>query len=92
MVDVAAEEAVDGRGGEEAHFLAAVVAAGEAGFAVVADEAGFDGYAVAGLEMGDGGVGCEDDTGGFMAEDVVVFHDHGSNGAGMPEVNIRSGM
>ena len=45
--DVAAEEAVNGRGGEEAHVDAAVVAACEAVLAFVADEVGFDGYAVA---------------------------------------------
>lgn len=37
VVDVAPEQARHGRGGEEAHVEAAVVAAGEAGFAVVAD-------------------------------------------------------
>lgn len=91
MGDVAAEEAVDGRGGEELHFFAPVVAAGEAGFAVVADEARFDGYAVAGGEVGDGRVGCEDDAGGFVAEDVVVCDDHGADGAGTPEVDVGSG-
>lgn len=67
VVDVAAQEAVDGRGGEEAHLFAAVVAAREALFAVVADEARFDGDAVTGLQVGDGGMGGEDDAGGFMA-------------------------
>ena len=62
VVDVAAEEAVDGRGGEEAHGEAAVVAAREAGFAVAADDVRFDGDAVAGGEVRDGGVGGEDDA------------------------------
>ena len=91
MVNVAAEETVDGWGGEELHLFAPVVAAGEAGFAVVADEAWFDGYAVAGGEVGDGGVSCEDDAGGFVAEDVVVCDDHGADGAGVPEVDVGSG-
>lgn len=90
VVDVAAEEAVDGWGGEEFHVLAAVVAACEALFAVVADQAGFDGDAIAGLEVCDGGMSCEDDTSGFVAEDVVIGDDHGANGTGMPEVDVRS--
>ena len=86
--DVAAEEAVHGRGGEEAHVDAAVVAAGEAVFAFVADEVGFDCYAVADFEVGDGGVGGDYYTGGFVAEDVVVCYDHGANAAGVPEVDV----
>ena len=88
MGDVAAEEAVDGRGGEEAHVDAAVVAACEAVFAFVADEVGFDCYAVAYFEVGDGGVGGDYDAGGFMAKDVVVCYDHGANAAGVPEVDV----
>ncbi len=53
VVDVAAEQAVDGRRGEEAHLVAAVVAAHEAGLAGVAGEPGLDGDAVAGLEVRD---------------------------------------
>ena len=86
--DVAAQEAVDGRGREEFHLFAAVVAAGQAGLAGVADQARFDGDAVADFEVGDGGVGGEDDAGGFVAEDVVVFDDHGADAAGVPEVDI----
>lgn len=88
--DVAAEEAVDGRGGEELHFFAAVVAAGEAGLAGVADEAWFDGDAVADLQMRDGGVSGEDYAGGFVAEDVSFFDHHGADAAGVPEVDVRS--
>ncbi len=91
VVDVAAEEAVDGGGGEEAHGKTAVVAACEAGFAFAADKVGFDGDAVAGFEGGDGRVGGEDYAGGFVAEDVVVFDDHGADAAGVPEVNVGSG-
>lgn len=88
VVDVAAEEAVDGGRGEEAHVEAAVVAAREAGFALVADDVGFDGDAVAGLEVRDGRVRGEDDAGGFVAEDVRVCHDHGADAAGVPEVDV----
>ena len=90
VVDVAAQEAVDGRGGEEAHGEAAVVAAREAGFAVAADDVRFDGDAVARGEVRDGGVGGEDDAGGFVAEDVRVCHDHGADAAGVPEVDVGS--
>ena len=90
VVDVAAQEAVDGRGGEEAHGEAAVVAACEAGFAVAADDVRFDGDAVAEGEVGDGGVRGEDDAGGFVAEDVGVCHDHGADAAGVPEVYVGS--
>ena len=90
VVDVAAEEAVDGRGGEEAHGEAAVVAAREAGLAVAADDVRFDGDAVAGAEGGDGGVRGEDDAGGLVAEDVRVCHDHGADAAGVPEVDVGS--
>ena len=88
VVDVAPEEAVDGRGGEEAHVEAAVVAAREAGFALVADDVGFDGDAVAGLEVRDGRVRGEDYAGGFVAEDVGVCYDHGADAAGVPEVDV----
>ena len=88
MCDVAAEEAVNGRGGEEAHVDAAIVAACEAVFALVADEVGFDCYAVADFEVGDGGVSGDYYAGGFMAKDMVVCYDHGANAAGVPEVDI----
>lgn len=90
VVDVAAEEAVDGRGGEEAHVEAAVVAAREAGFACVADDVGFDGDAVAGDEVRDGWVRGEDHAGGFVAQDVRVCYDHGADAAGVPEVDVGS--
>lgn len=88
VIDVAAEQAVDGRGGEEAHVEAAVVAAGEAGLALVADDVGFDGDAVAKLEVRDGRVLGQNDAGGFVAEDVGAGDDHGADTAGVPEVNI----
>ena len=88
VVDVAAEEAVDGRGREEAHLQAAVVAACEAGFAGMAGEGGLDGDTVADLEVGDGRVDSEDFASGLVAQDVCIFNDHGANAAGVPEVDI----
>ena len=86
--DIAAEETVNGRGGEEAHVDAAIVATCEAVFAFVADEVGFDCYAVADFEVGDGGVDGYYYASGFMAKDMVIRHDHGANAAGMPEVDV----
>ena len=90
VVDVAAEEAVDRRRREEAHREAAVVAARQARFAVAADDVRFDGDAVADGEGGDRGVRGEDDTRGFVAEDVRVCDDHGADAAGVPEVYVGS--
>lgn len=53
VVDVSPQEAIDGRGGQETHVQAAVIAACEAGFALVADDVRFDGDAVAGFEVRD---------------------------------------
>ena len=88
VVDVTPQEAVDGGGGQEAHIQAAVVAACQAGFALVADQVGLDGDAVANFVGLHGGVDGEDDTGGFVAEDVVVLDDHGADAAGVPEVDV----
>ena len=63
MIDIAAEEAVNGRCGEESHVMASVVAACEAGFAGVAYQAGFNGYAVADLEVFDARVDGKDFAG-----------------------------
>ena len=89
--DVAAEEAVHGWGGEEAHGVAAVVAPCEAGFARVADHIRFNGDAVARGEVRDGGVDGEDFARGFVPEDVVVGDDHGADAASVPEVDVGSG-
>ncbi len=86
--DVAAEEAINWRRGEEAHVDAAIIAACEAVFAFVADEVGFDCYAVADFESGDGGVDGDYYAGGFMAKDMVGCYDHGANAAGVPEVDV----
>lgn len=88
--DVAAEQAVDGWGGEELHALAAVVAACEARLAFVADEARFNGDAVADFEVGDRWVSSEDYAGRFVAEDVGFLNDHGADAASVPEVDIGS--
>lgn len=88
MIDIAPQQAGDWRRRQEAHALAAVVAAGQAGLASVAGDVGLDGDAVAGLEARDGGVGGEDHAGGFMAENVGGFDNHGADAPGMPEVNI----
>lgn len=51
VLEIAAQQAGDGRGGQEENTLAAVVAARKAGLTFAADDVGFDGYAVAGLEV-----------------------------------------
>jgi hypothetical protein len=81
VLEVAAQQPCDGRRREELHALAPVVAACEAGLALAADDVGFDGDTVARLEVRDGGVACHDCAGGFMAENVSVLYDHGSNAA-----------
>ena len=76
---------------EELDLEAAVVAAGEARRAFAADDVGLDGDAVAGFEGGDGGVHGDDRAGGFVAEDVCVFDNHGADAAGVPEVDVGAG-
>ena len=88
VIHVATQQAVEGGRRGEFDFFAAVVAAGETGFAFVADDVRFDGDAVADLEVRDGGMHGEDDAGGFVAEDVGVFDDHGADAAGVPEVHV----
>lgn len=36
-------------------------------------------------------MGGEDHAGGFVAEDVVAFDDHGADAAGVPEVDVGAG-
>jgi len=81
VLEVAAEQAGDGWCGQKLNALASVVAACEAWLAFAADDVGFDGYAVAGLEVRDGFVAGHDCAGGFVAEDVGIFYDHGSDAA-----------
>lgn len=92
MIDIAPKQAVVRGSGEKPHLKAAVVAPREAGFAGVANEVRFDGYTISRLEMLDGGVDSEDFTRGLVAEDVVVFYDHWTYTASVPEVDIGSGL
>ena len=92
VIDVSPQQSRDGRRGAEGDFLAAVVATCEAGLALVADDVGFHGHAVADAVGGDGGVFGDDDAGGFVAEDVRVFDDHGADAAGVPEVDVGAAI
>jgi hypothetical protein len=71
-------------------LVATVVAARKARLAGIADDVGLDGDTVANLEVGYGGVNCDDVACGFVAENVVVLDNHGANAASVPEVNIGS--
>lgn len=82
MVDIAPEETGDRGGREEEDVFATVVAACEAGLAGVAGDVGFDGDAVAGLEVFDGGVYCED-----LRELIIGFC--GGCEGGVPRQQIR---
>ena len=88
MVDVAAEEPINRRGGKEAHFQAAIVATCETRFAGVADDTGFNCNSITNFEVRNRRVGCKNNAGRLVAEDVSVFDDHRANTAGMPKVNI----
>lgn len=89
MDDISPQQAVHRRRRQEAHLLAPVVPARQAGFARVTDDVGFDGDAVARPEVRDGrSVDGQHDAGGFVAEDVRVRDDHGSDAAVLPEVDI----
>lgn len=88
VVDVASEKARDGRGGEEEDGFAAVVAAGETGFAGVAGDVRFDGDAVAGLEVLDGGVDGEDLEDGELVRRSGALS-VGGGGISVPRRRIR---
>ena len=90
VVDIAAEEARDGRSGTEEDRVAAIVATGQARLALAADDVGLDGNAVADLERLDVVVHGNNDACRLVAENVVIFNNHGTDAAGVPEVNIRS--
>lgn len=81
VFQVAAEQTIVRGRGEELDRYAAVVAASEARLAVEARNVGFDGYAVAGLQGGDGGAHGENCAGGFVTQDVRVFDYHGAYAA-----------
>lgn len=90
VVDVAAEQTIDGRGGQEENIFTAIVSSGQAGFAGIADDVGFDSNAVAWLEGLHVGSYSNNLAGGFVTEDMVATHDHGADAAVVPEVNVRS--
>lgn len=75
-------DAREGDGGAE------VVASRVAEEAAVARHAGFEGDAVARAQVGDGGVGAQDDAGGFVAEDAVAVDGEGADAAAVPEVDV----
>ena len=89
MIDIPSQKTMDWRRGEELNVLTSVVATGKARFAGIADDVGLNGDAVAGFQRLNGGVDGEDDTSGFVAEDVIIFNDHWADAAGMPEVDVR---
>jgi hypothetical protein len=89
VVDIAAEEAGDGRSGAEEDRVAAVVATGQARLALAADDVGLDGNTVTDLEGLDVVVDGNNDACRLVAENVVVGDNHGANAAGVPEVDIR---
>jgi hypothetical protein len=89
VVDIAAEEAGDGRSGAEEDRVAAVVATGQARLALAADDVGLDGDTVTDLERLDVVVDGNNDACRLVAENVVVGDNHGANAAGVPEVDIR---
>ena len=89
VVDIAAEEARDGRSGAEKDRVAAIVATRQARLALAADDVGLDGNAVADLQRLDVVVDGNNDACRFVAEYVVVFNNHRADAAGVPEVNIR---
>ena len=91
VVDVAAEQAVDGRRGEERNLFTSIVSAREAGFASVADDIGFDGDAVAGFEVRYARVGCDHSASRFVTENVIPLDDHRADAASVPEVDIGAG-
>jgi hypothetical protein len=74
------------------YVYASVVLSSQARFALIADDVWLDGHAVADLVGFDGWVFGNDDSGGFVAEDVVAFDDHWAYASCVPEVDIGSGM
>jgi hypothetical protein len=67
VVDVAAQQAGDGRRAAELDADAAVIFSCQAGLALAADDVGLDGDAVADAVSGDGGVFGDDYAGGLVA-------------------------
>lgn len=88
VVDISPQQTWHRRCRPELDLLATIVAAGKTRLALAADDVGLDGDAVADLVRSDRRVLRYNDAGGFVAEDVRVFYDHGTNAAGVPEVDI----
>lgn len=88
VVDVSAQHAGDGRGGEELDVVAAIVSASQAGLADTAGDVGLDSDTIANLEVLDGGVNGDNITSRFVAQDVVALDNHGTDTTSVPEVNI----
>jgi hypothetical protein len=90
VVDIAAEQTIDGGSGQESDVLATVVATGQTGLAGVTNDVGLDSDAIADLEVGDIGSDSEDLTGRLVAENVVAGDNHGADAPCVPEVDIGS--
>jgi hypothetical protein len=91
VVDIAAQEAGDGRSGAEEDRVTAVVATSQARLALAADDVGLNGNTVTDLEGLDVVVDGNNDACRLVAENVVVFDNHGADATGVPEVDIRPG-
>jgi hypothetical protein len=76
VLEVAAEQTCDGRGGKKFDGRATVVAACQAGLALVADDVGLDCDAVTNLKVCDGLVNSHYHAGRLVTEDVCIFNNH----------------
>jgi hypothetical protein len=79
---------MNGWSAQEIDIFAPVVSPRQAGLTLVANDSRFYSDAISYLEMRDGRVSGENDASGFVAEYVVAFHDHGTDTALVPEVNV----
>jgi hypothetical protein len=79
---------MNGWGAQEIDIFASVVSPRQARLTLVANDSRFYSNAIPNLEMRNGRVGGENDASGFVAEYVVAGHDHGTDTAFMPEVNV----
>lgn len=90
VVDITAQETVDGRSRQERNVFATVVSSSETGFAGIADDVRLDSDTVADLEMGNIGGYSDDLASRFVAENMVAGDNHRADAAIVPEVNIGS--
>lgn len=88
MIDITSQQPIDRWSGEEAHVQTAIVATRKAGLAGVADDIRFDGDAVSDLQVFDRRMLGDDDAGGFVAQNVIVCDDHGTDAPGVPEMDV----